>query len=122
MTVWRCRLFSYSPPYWRAENHRPGWKARLELALKALLLRIWGEPLERPERPVVVLDDVCTTGGSTLDAVNAARAAGMEVLGAICLVDREEGAAGLLATVDCSLARVFTLEELVRSTPSSSRL
>lgn len=39
---------------------------------------------------VVIVDDVCTTGGSTVQAIEAARAAGMEVTGAICLVDREE--------------------------------
>lgn len=39
---------------------------------------------------VVIVDDVCTTGGSTILAIAAARAAGMEVAGVICLVDREE--------------------------------
>ena len=44
----------------------------------------------QPNAPVVVLDDVCTTGGSTLDAIGAAREAGMQVIGAACLVVREE--------------------------------
>jgi orotate phosphoribosyltransferase len=39
---------------------------------------------------VVVLDDVVTTGGSTLQAVSACREAGFEILGAIALVDRQE--------------------------------
>jgi len=39
---------------------------------------------------VVIVDDVCTTGGSTVQAIEAARAAGMEVVGAMCLVDRQE--------------------------------
>lgn len=39
---------------------------------------------------VVIVDDVCTTGASTIQAIEAARAAGMEVVGALCLVDREE--------------------------------
>src|SRR5439155_22948499 len=39
---------------------------------------------------VVIVDDVCTTGGSTIQAIEAARAAGMEVVGVLCLVDREE--------------------------------
>lgn len=38
----------------------------------------------------VVVDDVCTTGGSTVQAIAAARAAGMEVVGVLCLVEREE--------------------------------
>ncbi len=40
---------------------------------------------------VVVLDDVITTGNSTLRAVDAFRNAGKNVQYAICLVDREEG-------------------------------
>src|SRR5271170_423539 len=45
---------------------------------------------------VVVIDDVCTKGGSTGQAIEKARNAGMIVLGAICLVDREMGARELL--------------------------
>ena len=40
---------------------------------------------------VVIVDDVCTTGGSTITAIEAARAAGMDVIGVFCLVDREQG-------------------------------
>jgi len=41
--------------------------------------------------PVVVVDDVVTTGGSTLKAIDAAEAAGHKVVAVVCLVDREEG-------------------------------
>lgn len=40
--------------------------------------------------PVVIVDDVCTTGASTVQAIEAARAFGFEVIGAMCLVEREE--------------------------------
>jgi orotate phosphoribosyltransferase len=40
--------------------------------------------------PVVIVDDVCTTGASTVTAIEAAREAGMRVIGVICLVEREE--------------------------------
>src|SRR5271163_442977 len=40
--------------------------------------------------PVVIVDDVCTTGGSTITAIEAAKEAGMNVIAAICLVEREE--------------------------------
>ncbi len=40
---------------------------------------------------VVVVEDVITTGGSALKAVEAVRAAGGTVLGVLALVDREEG-------------------------------
>lgn len=45
----------------------------------------------RPGAKVVIVDDVCTTGGSTITAIEAVRAAGMEVIGILCLVDREQG-------------------------------
>lgn len=39
---------------------------------------------------VVIVDDVCTTGASTVDAIQAARDFGFQVVGAMCLVEREE--------------------------------
>lgn len=39
---------------------------------------------------VVIVDDVCTTGSSTIQAIEAAREHGFEVVGVICLVEREE--------------------------------
>ncbi len=42
---------------------------------------------------VAVLEDVVTTGGSTLDAIANLREGGLEVVGVIAIVDRSEGAA-----------------------------
>jgi orotate phosphoribosyltransferase len=39
---------------------------------------------------VVIVDDVCTTGASTINAIEAARQAGMNVVAVVCLVEREE--------------------------------
>jgi len=39
---------------------------------------------------VVIVDDVCTTGASTIQAIEAAREAGFEVVGVLCLLEREE--------------------------------
>ena len=78
------------------------------------------EGLNEPEGlRVVVVDDVCTTGGSTVEAIEKARSAGMTVLGAICLVDREEGAEERLAAVGCSFDRVFRLKELLQADNST---
>ncbi|MBK9170532.1 MAG: orotate phosphoribosyltransferase [Bryobacterales bacterium] len=60
---------------------------------------------------VVVLDDVCTTGGSTIKAVERVREAGYRVLGALCVVDREMGARENLAAAGCPLAALYTLSE-----------
>jgi orotate phosphoribosyltransferase len=40
--------------------------------------------------PVVVVDDVCTTGASTIEAIEVARDAGLTVIGGACLVERAE--------------------------------
>jgi len=44
----------------------------------------------KPGASVLVVDDVCTTGGSTITAIEAIREAGMNVAAVLCLVEREE--------------------------------
>jgi orotate phosphoribosyltransferase len=39
---------------------------------------------------VVIVDDVCTTGGSTIQAVESAREFGFNIMGVACLVERLE--------------------------------
>ena len=46
---------------------------------------------------VIIVDDVVTTAGSTLKAIEAAEGEGHTVVAVICLVDREEGGAAKLA-------------------------
>ena len=50
-----------------------------------------------PASRVVVVDDVVTTGGSTLKAIEAAEGAGHEVVAVLCIVDREQGGAEALS-------------------------
>jgi orotate phosphoribosyltransferase len=50
-----------------------------------------------PGSRVIIVDDVVTTAGSTLQAIEAAQAAGHVVVAVICLVDREEGGADKLS-------------------------
>jgi orotate phosphoribosyltransferase len=51
-----------------------------------------------PASRVIIVDDVVTTAGSTLKAIDAAEGEGHTVVAVICLVDREEGGAAKLAT------------------------
>jgi orotate phosphoribosyltransferase len=51
-----------------------------------------------PGSRVVVVDDVVTTAGSTLSAIEAVEQAGHRVVAVVCLVDREEGGAERLAS------------------------
>lgn len=74
-------------------------------------------------RRVVILDDVCTKGGSTAQAIEQAKAAGMLVLGALCLVDREMGAAELLERrFGCPLDSIFKLTDLRAGAPGQDSL
>ena len=64
------------------------------LVRKALKAHGTGRQIEgyvREGAEVVVVDDVCTTGGSTITAIEAVQAAGMKVAAVLCLVDREQG-------------------------------
>ncbi len=55
----------------------------------------------KPAR-VVIVDDVCTTGASTVQAIEAAREFGFEITGVLCLVERQE--AGGRANVEKAAA------------------
>ncbi len=77
---------------------------------------------------VVIVDDVCTTGASTVQAIEAAREFGFEIVGAMCLVDREEAsgranvekAAGSVPFVAVFTASEVRREHLALSTQHSA--
>jgi len=73
----------------------------------------WVESTKLPANaPVVILEDVVTTGASTLRAIERARAAGFTVLHAIGLVDRMEG--GLEAvSAETPLTTLFTKRDFL---------
>jgi orotate phosphoribosyltransferase len=65
--------------------------------------------------PVVIVDDVCTTGASTITAIEAAKDAGMQVLAAICLVEREEAKGRPAVEAACDGApflRLYTADDV----------
>ncbi len=73
------------------------------------------EGFSQPGAPVIVVDDVCTTGASTVTAIEAAREAGMQVIGVICLVEREEAKgrpAVEAAAQDAPFYRLFSADEV----------
>lgn len=61
---------------------------------------------------VLLLEDVLTTGGSLLQATEAAREAGLVPVLALVLVDREEGGAQALAEVGLPVRAVFRATEV----------
>ena len=71
-----------------------------------------GESLEG--KRVLVADDVATTGGSILKAIDAVRNVGGLVEAALVLVDREEGASGFLEKHGVRLRSVFRGHQFLR--------
>ncbi|BCA79539.1 orotate phosphoribosyltransferase [Desulfuromonas sp. AOP6] len=62
---------------------------------------------------VVIVEDVTTTGGSSMKAVERAREEGLEVVGVVTLVDREEGARDNIEKEGIILRAVFTRSQVV---------
>jgi orotate phosphoribosyltransferase len=68
--------------------------------------------IQKGER-VAVVDDVATTGGSTLTAVERARAEGLEVVRAVVLVDRQEGGLDAIGRQVPEASAIITRDELL---------
>lgn len=69
-------------------------------------------PTLPPDSPVVVLEDVVTTGQSALKAVDRLRAAGYNVSHIIALVDRHQGGAELYAEKGITFESLFSILEI----------
>lgn len=76
-----------------------------------------GRVVEGPFREgdrVVIVEDVITTGGSALRAVESVRAAGGEIVGVLALVDREEGGRETIEAAGLKVVAMTTATEIVR--------
>jgi orotate phosphoribosyltransferase len=62
---------------------------------------------------VCLIEDVVTSGGAAIEAVQALRAAGLRVSNAVCVVDREEGGVDELARHAVRLRPLFRASELL---------
>jgi orotate phosphoribosyltransferase len=62
---------------------------------------------------ICLIEDVVTSGGALVDAVQAVRAVGLRVSTAICVVDREEGGVDELARHAIRLRPLFRASELL---------
>jgi orotate phosphoribosyltransferase len=71
-----------------------------------------GRKLLRPGMPVAILEDVVTTGGSALKAIERAREFGLKVSLTVGLVDREEGGREVLER-EAPLQTLFRRREFV---------
>ena len=78
---------------WRAQQNPAAPPLHGFLVRKAEKAHGTGRRIEgfcREGARVVIVDDVCTTGASTVAAIEAAREAGMIVAAVVCIVEREE--------------------------------
>jgi orotate phosphoribosyltransferase len=71
-----------------------------------------------PGQRVVVIDDVLTTGGSVLQAIEVVEAAGATVARVVCICDRLQGAAAALARYDYQ--PLFTIRDFGIDVPTST--
>jgi len=63
---------------------------------------------------IVIIDDVATTGGSTIKAVERARSEGMDVVKAVILVDRQEGGVENIKKHVEDVTSIITRDELMK--------
>lgn len=66
-----------------------------------------------PGAPIALLEDVVTTGGSTLKAASKLRDAGYVVVGVLALVDRLEGGRQAIEAGGLRLETLFTREDFI---------
>jgi len=70
---------------------------------------------------VVIVDDVITTGKSTIEAINKAKEAGLDVIKVIALVDRQEGGRENIEALGHRVEAVVTREEVMAVYKSKNR-
>ncbi|MDA8239824.1 MAG: orotate phosphoribosyltransferase [Nitrospiraceae bacterium] len=63
---------------------------------------------------VVIVDDVITTGKSTIEAINKSKEAGLDIVKVIALVDRQEGGRENIETLGFNVEPVVTREEVMK--------
>ncbi len=74
----------------------------------------WVEGDVQPGQAVVIIDDVATTGGSTIKAIERARSEGLEVVKSVILVDRQEGGLDNIREHVADVSAIVTRDELMK--------
>lgn len=73
------------------------------------------EGMDVAGKTAIILEDVTTTGGSAMQAVDAVKAAGGKVALVLSILDRGEGAAELYAAAGIPFKSLFRAEEFLRN-------
>jgi orotate phosphoribosyltransferase len=74
----------------------------------------WIEGDIQPGERVAIIDDVATTGGSTIKAIERARSEGLKVVRAVILVDRQEGGIDNIKQHVSNVSSIVTRDDLVQ--------
>ena len=108
--------------YSHGQNHPIPWFSVRKEA-KTHGLRKFVEGHDRSPSRVVIVDDVVTTGESTIKAMEGAKAAGFTIEQILVLVDRMEGGTETLKATGLPYQAIFTIDDLkrFRSNHSGSR-
>ncbi len=77
-------------------------------------------PLPAPGSRITVLEDVVTTGGSSLKAVHQLREAGYVVERVVTIVDRQEGGQAAMDAAGLDLRSLFLLEDVAATSAAMS--
>ena len=74
---------------------------------------LWVEGNVKEGDKVVITEDVITTGGSTIKAIDRARKCGLKVLGVVVLIDRQEGGREAIEKLGVPVRTLLTREEIL---------
>ena len=109
---------AYAISYASANSDRP---LRAFTVRKELKAHGTGKLIEGPFKQgdhVAVIEDVITTGGSAIRAIDAVRAAGGVVTGVLALVDREEGGRQTIEKAGVPVITLVTASQILNALPS----
>ncbi len=82
----------------------------------------WVEGDMTPGQRVVIIDDVATTGGSTIKAIVRAGSEGLDVVKAVILVDRQEGGLENIRQHIHDVTAIITRDDLIARWNSEKRI
>lgn len=76
---------------------------------------LWVEGNVKEGDKVVIVEDVITTGGSSIKAIDRAKKCGLEILGVAVLIDRQEGGREAIEALGIPVQVLLTKEEIFES-------
>jgi len=94
----------------KRKNRLNGFIVRKESKKHGMGNLIEGPQLKKNSR-VLIIDDVVTTGSSTLKAIQAVQKTGAEIVRVISVVDRLEGASENISKLGLKLESIFTIKD-----------